>query len=343
MAGSWPELEDVLGNGDAASRLGAAAAAGRLGHAVLVTGPAGVGKTALCLAVAARLLGRRSWTGSLAAHPDLWLEDSADEAVRIDRVRAGREPGSLQEFLSKRSYMGGARVAVLARADRLTEQAANSLLRAVEEPPPASHLLLTAQTAEGLPATIVSRCQRVTLGPVPSEVVAGWLRERHGVPGAVAAQAAELSAGRPGRALHLATDPPSLDAELAILDRFLAVTPHDAGAALAAASELAPPAGAEGRERLLLDLAIWSSFVRDAATAAAGAPELVRWASRRAAVERWAAGMPVRRAGEILDLLIGAVSAVVANAHPRLLLEVLFLDIFAAGPPLPGVPPTATP
>ncbi len=337
--GAWPELDLLLGNRDAVARLGASAAAGRLGHAVLLTGPAQVGKTALCLALAAELLGRRSWPGGLAGHPDLWLEDSGDEAVRIDRVRAGREPGSLQEFLAKRPYMGGARVAVLARADRLTEQAANSLLKTVEEPPPGSHLLLTATTAEGLPATIVSRCQRTPLGPVGSAEISAWLRTRHGVADPVAEQAAELAAGRPGRALRLATDPASLAEELSILDRFLEIVPGDPGAALAAASELAPAAGAEGRERLLLDLAIWASFVRDAAAAASGAPELVRWVSRRDAVDRWAAGAPAARAGEILDSLIGATAAVVANAQPRLLLEVLFLEIFAGRPARPAATP----
>ncbi|MGA8017018.1 MAG: hypothetical protein WCB85_13985, partial [Candidatus Dormiibacterota bacterium] len=98
--------------------------------------------------------------------------------------------------------------------------------------------------------------------------------------------------------------------------------------ALAAAAELAPPAGAEGRERLLLDLSIWASFVRDAAAAGAGAPELVRWHSRRAAIESWAKTMPPDRAGTILDALVRAAPAVAANAHPRLLLEVLLLEIF---------------
>ncbi len=302
---------------------------GRLGHAMLITGPDRLGKTALALALAGELLPRSSWPSDLATHPDLWLEDSEEEAIRIDRVRAGREPGSLQEFLSLRAYAGGRRVAVLARTERLTEQAANSLLKTIEEPPPDSHLLLTARAPEALPDTIVSRCQRVTLAPVANSAIEAWLRDRHGIPAPTAAEAAELSAGRPGRALHLARETDARAAELAVLDRFLAIRgAGGAAAALTAAAELAPPAGAEGRERLLLDLSIWASFVRDAAAAGAGAPELVRWHSRHAALEGWAQSMPPDRAGMILDALVRAAPAVAANAHPRLLLEVLLLEIF---------------
>jgi DNA polymerase-3 subunit delta' len=333
---AWPSLADVLGHAETVARLRGRLAAGRLGHALLLTGPGQVGATTICLALAGELLPRAAWPGGLATHPDLWLEDSEEESIRIDRVRAGREPGSLQEFLSLRPYAGGVRVAILARADRLTEQAANSLLKSIEEPPPRSHLLLTAVTAEALPATIVSRCQRAILSPVSTGEIDAWLRRRHAVPAAAAAEAAELAAGRPGRALRLAGDPAAREQELALLDRFLAACRGDGTAVLAAARELAPPAGAEGRERLLLCLSIWASFVRDAAAAAAGAPELTHRRSRAAELDRWALTVPADRAGRVLDRLIAAVPAVAANAHPRLLLEVLLLDVLAAIGPRSG-------
>jgi DNA polymerase-3 subunit delta' len=324
---SWPSLVDLVGHGEAIARLRAAMDVERLGHALLITGPDRVGKTALAVGLAGELLDRSSWPAGLATHPDLWIEDSGEEAIRIDRLRAGREPGSLQEFLSLRPYSGGRRVAVLARAERMTEQAANSLLKTVEEPPPGSHLLISARTAEALPATIVSRCQRVALGAVPTALIETWLRERHGVDAGTAVEVSELSAGRPGRALQLALEPASRESELRVLDRFLGIGGDPSGA-LAAAGELAPSAGAEGRERLLLNLSIWASSVRDAAALCAGAPELARWQSRLPALQSWATSMNAARAGAILDALLAAVPAVVANAHPRLVLEALFLEIF---------------
>jgi DNA polymerase-3 subunit delta' len=328
-------LDDVLGNADSVGWIRDALRAGRLGHALLLTGPDQVGKTTLLLAVAAELLPSGAWPGDLTTHPDLWLEDGAVERIGIERIRAGREPGSLQEFFSLRPYAGGSRAAIIARAERLTEPAANSLLKTVEEPPPGSHILLTAENPERLPDTIVSRCQRLSLGPVPLRAIEGWLRDRHSISEATAAVATELSAGRPGRALRLARDPAALSAELASLDHFLAAGGGGIPAALAAAAELAPGPGAEGRRRLLLNLAVWTSFVRDVALHAAGAPEMAAWGSRSAALERWSEALPLDRSSVILDSLLQASSDAAANAHPRLLLEALFLDIFGGSPSPP--------
>jgi DNA polymerase-3 subunit delta' len=330
-------LGDLLGNPGAVAGLRHALDSGQLGHALLVTGPDQVGKTTLMLSLAAELLPGGSWPGDPSTHPDLWLEDSSDERISIRRVRAGGEPGSLQEFLSLRTYAGGARVAIIARADRLTEEAANSLLKTVEEPPPRTHLLLTAHSPERLPATIVSRCGRLALGLVESLAIEAWLRDRHGVDPAAALLAAELGAGRPGRALRLSQDPEALDAEVKVLDRFLAIGGGGAPAALAAAAELAPGSGGEGRERLLLDLSIWASFVRDAAVHAAGAPELARLRSRSREAEAWARALSLGQSGRILDALLRAGGQVASYAQPRLLLEILFLDTFAAFPAPPAV------
>ncbi|MGD1053308.1 MAG: hypothetical protein ABR950_05705 [Candidatus Dormibacteria bacterium] len=330
-------LGDLLGNPVVVAGLRRALAQGQLGHAILLTGPDQVGKTTLMLSLAGELLPRGSWPGDPATHPDLWLEDSSEERISIRRVRAGGDPGSLQGFLSLRTYAGGARVAIIARADRLTEEAANSLLKTVEEPPPGTHLLLTAHSPERLPATIVSRCSRLALGLVQSPVIEAWLRDRHGVDPTTAGLAAELSAGRPGRALRLAQDREALDAELKVLDRFLAIAGGGASVALAAAAELTPGTGSEGRERLLLDISIWASFVRDAAVRAAGAPELARLRSRSRESEAWARALSPRESGRILDALLRAGGQVASYAQPRLLLETLFLDTFAAFTAPPAV------
>lgn len=330
-------LGDLLGNPGAVAGLRRALDTGQLGHALLVIGPDQVGKTTLMLSLAGELLPRGSWPGEVTSHPDLWLEDLAEERISIRRVRAGGDPGSLQAFLSLRPYAGGARVAILARADRLTEEAANSLLKTVEEPAAGTHLLLTAHSPERLPATIVSRCRQLTLGLVEGGAIEAWLRDRHGVDPTTAELAAELGAGRPGRALRLAADPASLEGELAMLDRFLAIGGSGAPAALAAAAELAPAAGGEGRERLLVNLSIWTSFVRDAAVRAAGAPELARLRSRSREADAWARALSPGEPGRILDALLRAGAEVAAYAQPRLLLEALFLDVFGGSPAPPAV------
>ncbi len=92
-------------------------------------------------------------------HADLlWIERGADDTrVRIDQVRA------LQRTLRLQSTDGARRVAVVADAEWLNQEAQNALLRTLEEPPPQTSLLLVTATAEGLLATVRSRCQRVVL------------------------------------------------------------------------------------------------------------------------------------------------------------------------------------
>ncbi len=90
-------------------------------------------------------------------HPDLlWVERGAsDTRVRIGQIRA------VQHQLRLRSHDGGRRVAVVADAEWLNQEAQNALLRLLEEPPPSTTLVLVAATAAGLLATVRSRCQRV--------------------------------------------------------------------------------------------------------------------------------------------------------------------------------------
>jgi DNA polymerase III subunit delta' len=333
-------LADVIGHGSALRRLADAAADESLTHALMFSGPESAGKTTAALALATELLDADGWPGGVTAHPDLWLEDSDVENISIKRVRPGGEEGpTLQDFLALRPYAGGRRVAIIGRADRLTEPAANNILKSIEEPPPRTHLVLCAAHPEKLPATIVSRCEVFTLGPVDAGVIAAWLSERHGVDEATATMAASLAAGRPGRGLRLATEPGVLAAELASLDTFLAAGGGGAAAAIRAADAVAPGAGAEGRERALLTLDAWTSFVRDAACFAAGVPELALWASYRGALERWAQDLPAARIVAILHRLVAASEAVAAYAQPRLAFEALMLDIFGG----PDSPPPVEP
>jgi DNA polymerase-3 subunit delta' len=96
-------------------------------------------------------------------HPDLlWVERGADDTrVRIGQIRA------LQAALRLRVAEGGRRVGVIADAEWLNQEAQNALLRVLEEPPPATLIVLVARSAAGLLATVRSRCQRVVFRPRP--------------------------------------------------------------------------------------------------------------------------------------------------------------------------------
>ena len=197
--------------------LGAAlAAGGRPSHAYLFHGPAGTGKRTAARAFAAELLAEGSADEVSAraralagVHPDLtWVAPTGVHEMRVDDVAdpvvaaATRTP-----FESRR------RVFVLERADTLNDQAANRLLKTLEEPAAFVHLILVSDRLGEVLPTIASRCQLVRFDPLSSAALAGRLEEQ-GVDPGLAVACARLALGDGERARALATgDGPALRAE----------------------------------------------------------------------------------------------------------------------------------
>lgn len=171
----------------ALTRLDAARRAGSLGHAWLISGPAGVGKLNLALVLARRLFGDASEPGVLDAatalaamaarhepadrHPDLhWIYPEEDkETISVDQVR-----GVIDEF-TLTAHRGGAKIIVMEPAEGLTTAAANALLKTLEEPTPRGYLFLLSSQPGRLAATVRSRCQHLALRVPDAESVARWL------------------------------------------------------------------------------------------------------------------------------------------------------------------------
>jgi DNA polymerase-3 subunit delta' len=152
-------------------------AEGRPPHAVLLAGPPGTGKRATAVWMARRRLGIGT-PGPLPEHPagapehaDLhWVRKPEDrQSIVVDQIR------ELAAELALTSYEGGAKVAVIEPADIMNTNAANSLLKTLEEPPGDALLILVADRSGGLPATIYSRCQRIAVGVPPADVGLAWL------------------------------------------------------------------------------------------------------------------------------------------------------------------------
>jgi DNA polymerase-3 subunit delta' len=193
-------------------------------HAVLLVGPASVGKYALALDLAAALL----CTGAAVVsrpcrecrccrmvehgnHPDLHLlaPGGAGNQIRIGEDQHP-EPGTIRRLsidLALLPVEGGARVAVIRDAQRMNDVAQSALLKTLEEPPPATTLILCVDDEEQLLPTIRSRCARVRLGTVAPRDVERLLEERGLADAPAAARLARLSGGRPGIAVAYATAP----------------------------------------------------------------------------------------------------------------------------------------
>lgn len=157
---------------------------GRLHHATMILGEAGVGQRQLADAAAVLLLCQSLTENgpcgqchgcqlfNAGNHADLMLVDPEGATIRVDTIR------DLNTQMSKKSQVGKVKVAVISQAQRMNINAANALLKMLEEPPENSYFLLTSTSASSLLPTIRSRCQLINIQPAPSAVSA-WLTEQN--------------------------------------------------------------------------------------------------------------------------------------------------------------------
>jgi DNA polymerase-3 subunit delta' len=185
-AGTSPGAPDLYWLAPQLEALRRARAQGRLPHALLIQDAPGAGGAQLALLAAQTALctGPEAPCGhcrecqrvAARTHPDLWFlapeEDSVQ--IKVDQVRA------LTDGLLLSAHGATASVAIVDPADMLTPSSANALLKTLEEPRAGVLIVLVAQVSARLPATVLSRCQRLQVrAPSRSECVA-WLRERRG-------------------------------------------------------------------------------------------------------------------------------------------------------------------
>ncbi len=193
----------------------AAAAASRQGsqtqemtHAWLFTGPPGSGRSSTAVAFAQALICPNNGCGicsdciaaKTSGHPDVEVIRTEGLSIKVEEIR---------ELLTRVAWapsMGGWRVVVMEDADRLTESAANALLKAIEEPGSRTVWLLCAPTLHDVLPTIRSRCRHLQLRTPSTEAVTQVLINRDKISPDMAQFAAKVSQGHIGRARYLATN-----------------------------------------------------------------------------------------------------------------------------------------
>jgi DNA polymerase III delta' subunit len=229
--------------------------AGSPPHAIVITGPAGVGKTTLALDLAAGLLCdapdpaqrpcrecRGCHLVERGSHADLHrlAPSGAGNQIRIG-ARDEPEPGTVRRLISDLALLpveGGARVALIEKADRLNEDAQSALLKTLEEPPAAVTIILCADQEDQLLPTVRSRCVKLRLGPVAIRDIETILTEADIADPPTAARLARLSGGRPGIARVWALAPEAVTARAEIARSLLDLAAEGAARRLSVGREL---------------------------------------------------------------------------------------------------------
>ena len=302
-----------------------AVASRRLGAAFLFTGPEGVGRREVARALAKAVscpegnrgdfcdacsVCRRIDSGNF---PEVIFYGAEEGTIKIEKIR------ELNKLLFYHPGEGSRRVIVIDGAEKFTPQAANSLLKILEEPPGGAIFILIAPGPEGLLPTIVSRCQRVLFSPLNGEEMAAYLEEKRGVPRVEAQAIAASAQGSLARALAITPESRQHLRELA--GRVWRET--DAG------TGLGEEVMASDRAELLEELEFFRGLFRD----------LMVWKLSPGKREK---GLPLinpdledlleaereRDWEDIfrrLEILESTISLVRANANPRLAADQLFL------------------
>jgi DNA polymerase-3 subunit delta' len=195
------------------------------------------------------------------------------------------------------------------------------MLKTLEEAPAHVILVLTVDNAEQLLPTITSRCEVLRLRPLPVETVAGYLHS-HGADESQAHLLASLTDGRPGLALRLLSDPDSLSLRTKQLDDLNRLLHASRVEKFAFAEKMA-----KDKEAFRNTLLTWSSYWRDVMLSTAQPKAPLANIDRQGEISSLAGLLDLPRARRLVSVTEQAVERLDKNVNPRLLAEVLLLDL----------------
>jgi DNA polymerase-3 subunit delta' len=322
---------NLLGHEWAVELLREHIARGQVRHAYLFTGPRGVGRRTLALKMAQALnctqppasgepcgLCRTCKQIGQMQHPDLTVLQAEQEGgtLKVDQER------ELQRSLALHPYEARYRVALLLRFEEAHVSTMNALLKTLEEPASQVVLLLTAESAERLLPTIVSRCEVLRLRPLPLEQTSQGLQARWGLAAGEARLLAHLSSGRPGFALRLHQEPERLAQRQAWLNdqaRLLSAGRVERFAYVEPLSK--------DKEALREVMLVWLSYWRDVLLKASGAAAPIINLDRQEEIEQLAGRLGQQAAHQSAAAIERSLGRLERNVNPRLLAEVLMLDL----------------
>jgi len=321
---SW----EVFGHDWAVEMLQQHVANQTLRHAYLLTGPTGLGRRTLALRLAQALNCPNSVSGVPCRTCRTCKQIEAGQNADLLVVQAESEGGTLkveqvrevQKFLSLRPYLSPYKIVLLLRFQEANPNAQNALLKTLEEAPSYGILLLTADNAEQLLPTIISRCEILRLRPLSVEAVAEFLETR-GVEAAQARLLAHLSGGRPGVALSLSGDEKALGFRTEKLDDLAGLLAARRRERFSYAEKLV-----KDKDVFRQTLLIWLAYWRDVLLKTAGAQAALINADRADEIAALALQVDLPLARKVTTALEEAIERLERNVNARLLAEVTLMD-----------------
>ncbi len=326
MADNW----DLTGHEWAVDMLKKHVANGTPRHAYLFAGPPGLGRRTLALRFAQALncptpvasgvpCGQCRECRQIAAmqHADLTVVQAEAEGgtLKVDQIRETRRT------LVLKPYQANFRVALFLRFQEANDNAANALLKTLEEAPSYAVLILTADNPEQLLPTIVSRCEVLRLRPLKFEEVMDAL-ERRGIEKGQAKLIAHISGGRFGYALRLLEDEALLESREERLNDLQTLISASRVEKFAYAEKLS-----KDKEAMRQAVLIWLAYWRDVMLRAAGAQTPLVNVDRNVEIEDLAGRLDLSLARGVVSGHEHVLEKMERNVNSRLLAEVLLLDL----------------
>lgn len=346
----WP----VIGHDRAVQMLKHTLERDLLTHAYLFTGPTGVGKRTLALSFAMTLncqadpppgspwpiapCGLCSSCGRTrrGEHPDVievnletqaaalaeegGKSKAAPKELRIDTIR------EMQHTVGLSPYSGRWKVYILGDADRLNEEAANCLLKTLEEPPSQTILVLVAPDDASVLPTISSRCAHVALRPLSRNSVASSLESQWSAEPEQAQKLAALSGGRLGWAVTMARDVSAMTQRGKALEDMALISGGTLLERIEVASRYAKRF-TDARPEVYAAFDTWEGWWRDVLVVTASNPELVMNIDQLTTLNAVARRVPTAGAHDAIRLIQQTRAQLLENVNPRLALEALTIGL----------------
>ncbi|MFN2159602.1 MAG: DNA polymerase III subunit delta' [Anaerolineales bacterium] len=308
----------------------------RLRHAYLFTGPGGIGRrtTAVRLAQALNCAqplsdGEPCLACSVCkrinnnGYPDLTVvqSESPGRVLKVDQIR------ELQRIIALSPYESQYRIVVLLRFEEASSEAANALLKTLEEPGDKVILILTADAAENLPPTVVSRCEVMRFRPPAVEELSEWLAKNLQVSREDADLFAHISSGAPGRAIQLHQEPDQLKKRNEIIREFYDLLNSDRVYRFKYISRFDYPMDLpRSRKELTERISVWFSFWRDVLLCASGASLPYSNIDQKERLEVFADKIGLGNARHLVSETQKVKDLLEKNINPRLAAEELLLN-----------------